>query len=336
MRKSWLSFIFIIAFLNLGLAGCTAVELLIPQASFTPKPTGTRVILPATWTELPATNTSTNTPTPDDSPTPTPTDTPSPLTTTDPEVPLSSDTAPSPTTNWLKNPAMDCIYTVSEPGIRILTAPFIDPYRTLPTMEPGKPYHAIVDKPTYSLIVENGQPIGWVDYRSVALSMEGDDCLSRQDGRDITDFGTICFFTPLEETDSYFNSDLTEPNFTLNTSESYVLLRKSQTSYFSAFGHAGPSFFVDPETVYTHGKCDMVPALGEISTGTSLYDLPPDEGGEVTSTLSVGQVILIQAKTKSGTPPPGIPISGYWVLVKLASNHEDINGWVWSEHLFFK
>ena len=333
MQKGWSLSIIILLITNLGLAGCAAIELLNPQASYTPIPTGTKVIFPATWTELPPTNTSTNTPTPANSPTITPTDTPTPTTS---QIIPSADTDPSPTLNWLKAPLPDCFYTVSEPGVRILTAPFIDPDRTLPTMEPGKPYLAIVDKPTYSLIIDNGQPLGWVDYRLIALSMEGSDCLSRQDGREITDFTTLCFFTPFEETETYFNSDLTEPSGKLIPSSSYVLLRKSTINYYSAVGHAGPSFFVDPETVYTHGNCDNVPSLGEINTETTLYSLPPEESGSVISNLSVGQTILIQTQTKSGNPPPGISITGYWVLVRLPGNYEDINGWIWSEHLTFK
>ena len=335
-KKSWLLTIIILFLATLVLTSCTVTNLLNSPASYTPVPTGTRVILPETWTELPPTSTSTEIPTPAYSPTITPTDTPTPTSTALPEYTQGANLQPSPTSDWLLIPEPDCFYTASELGVRIHIAPFIDPYRTLPTMEPGTPYRAIMDNPTYSLILENGQPLGWVDYRLIALSMKGSECLTRQDGREIADFTTLCFFTPFEETESYIKSDLTEPNFTIKPSGSYVLLRKNQTSYFSAYGHAGPSFFVDPDTVFTHGNCESVPSLGEISAETSLYTMPPDEGGTIFSNLSLGQTILIQTQSKPGYPPPAITGSGNWVLVRVPSNYEDINGWVWSEHLVFK
>lgn len=199
-------------------------------------------------------------------------------------------------------------------------------------MEPGKPYPAVLTKPTYTLLLEEGHPLGWVDYRLLTLNSDGDDCLVDQDEREVWDF-PLCFFTPLKEIDGYADSDFTQALHTLAPPSSFVVLNQSENSYFTAYGSSGPSFVVKKEEVYTHGNCDDIPTLAKASVETSLYSDLPDQGGSVVYSLAVDDSIFTQSQWKNGAPPPGEEGSGYWILARKHSWSEDINGWVWSGHI---
>ena len=85
--------------------------------------------------------------------------------------PTSVSLAASPTTDWNTASLPDCNLTAAETGVRIHTAPFIDPYHVLPTMEPGKSYPAVITKPTYTLLLKIISPwVGWITgiWRSLA------------------------------------------------------------------------------------------------------------------------------------------------------------------------
>lgn len=234
--------------------------------------------------------------------------------------------------DWTTARLPDCTFTATEAGVRILPAPFIDPYHVLPTMEPGKAYPAVLTKPTYTLLLDNSQPLGWVDYRLLALNSEGSECLAAYDEREIWDF-PLCFLTPLEEINGYSDSSFTTPMHSLSPSSSLVVLYQSEMAYFTAYGSAGPSFVVKKEEVYTHGNCDDIPTLVKAIMETSLYSDLPSLGGRVVYTLEVDESLFAQTNQKNGSPPPGTGGSGYWVLARKPSWTEDINGWVWSGHI---
>ncbi len=303
------------------------------QPTATIPPTGTKVVLPATWTQAPQTPTATAsiTPTITLSPTITPTVTAT-YTQTVTNTPEPVSLEPTPTVDWSTARLPDCTFTASKPGVRIRTAPFVDPYHVLPTMEPGKPYSAVITKPTYTLLVENGEPLGWIDYRLVVLSFEGVDCLSDYDQREFWDF-PLCFFTPLGDIYGYTRSDFSEPMHTLGPDMILVVLNQGEDYYFTAYGSSGPSFVVKKEEVEIHGNCDDIPTLAKANTVTSLYSDLPDQGGTIVYTLMVDEPVYMQSQRKSGPPPPGIEGSGEWILVRRHSWAEDINGWVWSAHI---
>jgi hypothetical protein len=311
------------------LTGCAPLDLLALPPTNSPVPTGTKVVFPPTWTEPPPTATATASITPSPTITPTITATSSPTALIEP---TSVSLEPSPTTDWSIARLPDCTFTATQPGIRILSAPFIDPYHVLPTMEPGKPYPAVLTKPTYTMLLEKGQPLGWVDYRLLTLTHEGGDCLTNYDDREVWDF-PLCFFSPLQEINGYADSDFTEPLHTLYPQYSYVVLYQSERTIFSAYGSSGPSFVVKRDEVYTHGKCDDIPALAKATTETHLYSDLPDRGGTIVYTLGVDEPIFLQSQQKNAGPPPGVSGTGYWILARRHSWAEDINGWVWSGHI---
>ena len=299
-------------------------------------PTKTKVSLPPTWTEIPTTSTEVPTQTPVSTWTPVPTITPTLTTSPSPFPTGTQDPLASPTPIYDLDYLPDCVYTALEPGVNILLGPFVDPFRVLQTMEPGKLYPAVIDKPTYSLILDNGQPIGWVDYRLLALTKDGKDCLTRWDEREITEYPSLCFFSPYEEIEAYIDPEFSELSHPLSPSRSYVLLLKYQAGYFSAFGHAGPSFYVNRDDVYTHGSCDSIPSAGKTNVKTNLYSLPPDQEGVVLAIIPAEQSVYIQTLTKSGGPPPGSDGTGLWLQIKLRSSDGDLIGWSWSGHLQYK
>ncbi|MCK4801362.1 MAG: hypothetical protein KAS84_05170 [Anaerolineales bacterium] len=328
--------ILILMSMVLMLSSCLPSSFLRKSPTQTLLPTGTKVLFPPTWTEIPLTSTEVPTQTSASTWTPTPTSTPTPTITPSPNPTGTQDPLASPTPIYNVNYLPDCVYTALEPGVNILPGPFIDPYRVLPTMEPGKSYPAVIDKPTYSLILDDGQPIGWVDYRLLALTMDGKDCLTRRDEREITEYTSLCFFSPYEEIEAFSDPESSEFGHTLSPSHSYVLLLKYQATYFSAFGHAGPSFYVNREDVYAHGNCDSIPSAGKTNLETNLYSQPPDQGGIVIAVLPAEQSVYIQTLSQSGQPPPGLEGTGLWLQIKLRSSAGDLIGWSWSEDLQYK
>lgn len=292
--------------------------------------------LPSTWTKKPPTNT------PEPTTIKTPTEAPAATGTLSPTLTSTSITLPTQNPEVSATPFAllaqlpDCRYTASKPGVEILPGPFVDLYRVLPTMEPGKVYPVVIDKPTYSLILEDGEPIGWVDYRIIYLSMDGTQCLTRRDERELTELDTLCFFTPYEEIEGYSQPGETEISHPLHPEYSYVVLAKYQEKYFSAFGHAGPSFYVDRESVFTHGNCDSVPSIGNASMSTALYSLPDGEKGAVMTSINKDQILYIQTSTQEGEPPPNSIKQGVWVQVKLRRSEGGLVGWFWSEFLEYK
>jgi hypothetical protein len=203
-------------------------------------------------------------------------------------------------------------------------------------MEPDKAYPAVVDKPTFTLLLDRGEPAGWVDYRTVALKIEGSDCLTRRDERQITEFPSICSFSPLLETVSYSSSDLSEPGLhTLFPDQNYVLLLQYQESYFSAYGHAGPSFYVSREDVEISGDCQDIPSGGTTTTTAGLYGLPDPSEDNLIITLLENQPVYIQNQTRSGDPPQDGTSDGFWIQVRTPSTLGGYDGWIWSEFLEF-
>ena len=199
-------------------------------------------------------------------------------------------------------------------------------------MEPGKAYPAVLTKPTYTMLLEGGQPLGWVDYRLLALSSEGSECLTAYDEREYWDF-PLCFFTPLEEINGYSDATFTTPMHSLSPPVSYVVLNQGQSYYFTAYGSSGPSFVVKKEEVSIHGNCENIPILARATRETALYSDLPSRGGAVIYTLEADESIFTQSRQVDGPPPPGIGGSGHWILARKPSWTEDINGWVWSGHI---
>jgi hypothetical protein len=316
------------------LTGCGFQLSFQPEAAQTPYPS-TPVRLPDTWTPLPATNTAQPTQAP------TPTDTLEP---TQSDLPTSSvlaaastwgESKPHPTIDYLSEPYPDCRYFAAASGVRLLLAPFIDPYRALPTMEVGKAYQAVVDQPTFTLLFDNGQPAGWVDYRLIAIKMEGADCLSRRDDRLITDYPGLCLFTPLEETEVYSSLDLDEPTHIITPPFTFVVLLQYQHALFSAYGSDGPSFYVSRDAVSLSGNCGDVPAAGTVLQPTKLYSLP-DSGSSPVVDLVSGQTVAIQAASQNGPAPPGLTGSGKWLQVRVPAAGAGYEGWCWSDFLALK
>ncbi len=323
--KLWI----LITLILISSTGCVPLDAdsLLPVTP--PTPTGTEVVLPATWTIPPPTVSITSVPAA--TPTITPTQTAAPSPTASIAAPQGS-LEPSPTTDWTAVRLPDCTFTATDTGVRIHQAPFVDPYHVLPTMEPGKPYPAVLTNPTYSLLLDHGQPLGWVDYRLLVITSEGDECLTNDDEREFRDF-PLCFFTPLKEINGYTDAEFENVMQTLAPPASFVVLYQSESYYSTAYGSSGPSFVVKKEEVYTHGNCDDIPTLAKATTETSLYTDLPDRGGSVVYTLEVDEPVFTQSQQMDGAPPPGVQGSGFWVLVRRHSWSEDINGWVWSEHI---
>lgn len=319
---------FVVLFGLVALSGCNYPGYAQPQSPQILPPTGTQVRLPDTWTIEPFTGTPTSTATPRATTTPTTTNTPPAVSTETPGT--AAPPGPSPTIDYMAKPYPDCRYIATKAGLRLQQAPFVDPYRSLPTMEPGKTYQSVVDKPTYTLLLDGDEPAGWVDYRSVGLQREGSECLTRRTDQDIIEFPSLCLFSPKSEINGYRDRDLSQVSQALNPAREYILLLKYLDVFFSAYGHAGPSFYVANAEVSISGDCQTIPSAGVTNRKTGLY-AQPDLNSPVLTSLPVGHLIYVQPNRSSGSPPPEGTSSGEWVQVRVSGSTGGWDGWCWSE-----
>jgi hypothetical protein len=222
--------------------------------------------------------------------------------------------------------------TALEEGVVIDQAPWIDLYRILPTMEPNVAYQAVGVHPTYAEIHRDGVPVGWVDYRLLAVDMDGPDCGSLPtDPREITDFPHLCFVIPTEPMDSYADSSLTEVfHISVSPPNPYIAIRKTEKSYFTPLSHAGPSFYVDASRVTTMGNCATLPSSAIMTTAGWLWSQPNGESGSHVIPLAEGDIVYIQVSSVDGPPPPESSGPGQWYEALTSRSLGSETGWIWS------
>ncbi len=290
-------------------------------------------VFPPTWTPTPrpTQNVITSTPLPEFGiPTPTPT-----MTST-PPAPPEGTLPPTPTVNFSR---YKCTVSTNELGIELYQAPYFSDSRILPTMEPGYAYNAVEDFPTMTRLLQRGETAGWVDYQMIAIHQEGPDCgrLPIYPG-DLSDFDDVlCFMVADPPAETYMDAGFTVPEGTMITDDpAYVISGTSNSYYGSCVGHAGPCFYVNPADVELVGRCDDLPRSGETITETQLWSDPNPERGSVIHTIPAGEVLLVQAESATGSPPPGGTADGTWLRVKLTGPIPILNGWVWSSFIRYR
>ena len=314
-----------------------------PTNASTNKPASTRTLAP-TFTPKPTEVVFTPTPPPAGEPTATRTVTPTFIT-----LPTRTETAtlepgqdtptPGPEESTI-TPTQEiaCGVRAIDVGVVINIAPFIDIYHILPTMEPGVVYEATVMHPTYYGISLNGQAAGWVDYRLLAIDLIGENCDGLPlDQTELTEFPGLCFLETLTDDASYADSQLTqEPAAPLPKGARMVVLHATSKSYFTAYGHAGPSVYVDASKVRLSGDCDTIASVGEAAQNAWLWSDPDGENGTQLSFITAGTILYVQGDAVDGPPPPGIESNGDWHLVMAGRQEDGTYGWLWSDSLEFK
>jgi hypothetical protein len=292
--------------------------------------------LPPTWTHTPTVN-----PTQTPVRTPTRTFTPFPSVTPLPATLTSSPTSDGPSLSATPTitPTLDtsCTINALEEGIPIHLAPFIDPYRVLPTLSPETIYQATSIYPPYFEIELDDKLIGWVDSQQRSLEIQGAGCnLLPADTRALAEFPSLCFFTSQGEAITYSDRVLTEPYLTITNTESYVLLLKYSDVYYTSAGESGPGFFIRADQVSTYGSCERVPFAGLTVKDTWLWSQPNVEKGQQLEKLRPAQRLFVQEGPIQGGKLPSDSPDGGWYYV-LANPHNDgKSGWVWSSDVFIE
>ena len=293
-----------------------------------PRPTRT---LFATFSASPKPlETSTPTPQPTGTPTitPTATATPTPTSTVPPEVAMATPTmGPSGSSN--------CTVYADQEGLPIYPDPSANPFRVWPTLELGIGYEAVSIYPTLYQLRHEGISIGWVDYRLIGVRSEGDGCWSLpQDDRPLTDFPTICIFSPNGPIGTFLDPDMTEPyHFELIAGAPQVVIVKFEESLLASVGHA-MSYYIAREDGVLSEACDEIPRGGRMTSAAELWSEPNGRNGEPGIAIPEGIRVYVQPGEVQG---PGIgPDSGEvaWVRVMAAVQGRPV-GWVpaaWVEY----
>lgn len=268
--------------------------------------------------------------------TPLPSVTPQPPTLT----PSATSDAPTPTVTNTLTPTQvtGCLVAALEDGIVAEVAPFYDPHRLRPTLEPSVPYQAINKYPTYWEVMQDGEAVGWIDYRLVTIEIQGPDCDKLpQDTREFTEFPGLCFFTPDgNEVPTYKESDLNDPWDTISGTGFYVISAQFENAYFTIISHAGPSFYVESSQVRTFGDCENIPTAATIISDGWLWAQPNGQTGEQIAPLTLDERIYIQEGPAEGPKPPDAEADGDWYLVMVGSRTDGLSGWIWSAHFKFE
>jgi len=262
--------------------------------------------------------------------TPLPSVTPQPSTLT--PSPTSDHPTPTATATLTPTQITGCLVTALEEGVVMEIAPFYDPHRLRPTMEPVIPYQAVTESPTYWEVMRDGESVGWVDYRLVTIDIQGPECDNLPiDTREFTEFPGLCFFTPDgNEIPTYNDSELNEPRDTISGTGSYVISAQLENAYFTIISHAGPSFYVESSQVRSFGDCDGVPKSATIIADGWLWSQPDGQTGEQIGPLTSGTRVYIQEGPINGPKPPDIEADGAWHLVLVGSREDNLSGWIWS------
>ena len=312
--------------------------------SSTPQPAPTMLApTPRNTVELPPTWTPTAAIPPSETPlqSPTLTFTPFPSVTPLPPTPTPGPTsdAPTPAATATLTPTIDATCSVSAlaKGIRIHLAPFIDPYRVLPTLTPNTTYKATSLHPPYYELAQEGETLGWVDSRQMTLTAQGTGCTQLPtDSRAISDFPDLCIITPDGEVDTYLDRALVEPIQTITSTISSVALLKYPNVWLASTDESEPKFFIDADQVRQSGACEDVPTTGITTANGWLWSQPDGESGEHLMQLTPGYVVFIQEGPTVGVGPPSASQDGAWYFVLVSPPEVGRAGWVWSTQIFME
>lgn len=230
-------------------------------------------------------------------------------------------------------PETECFVTASGEGIPLRLGPSFSAYRLLPKMEPGVIYQAIDIHERYYQLARDGIPVGWVQYIDVfpteGLSTEGPGCdrlfARLPDTRPLTDFPGVCLFTATSPTETFNDSNLTEPFFISISPSSgpFVGMAKTRKSIFTLLSHAGPSFHAPLDKVSTSAACDGIPASATVTRSGWLWSKPDEAMGEKLLRLTPGMRLHIEGNR----PPDG---SGESAWVQAVVEGQPFSGWIWS------
>jgi hypothetical protein len=228
-------------------------------------------------------------------------------------------------------PETECFVTASKGGIQLRLSPSFSAHRLLPVMEPGVIYQAIDIHERYYQIALAGVPVGWVQYSDVfpteGLSTEGPGCdrlFTRPRSRPLTEFPGLCLFTATSPTETFRDSNLTEPFFISISPSSgpFVGLAKTRKSIFTLLSHAGPSFHAPLDKVSTSAACDGIPAPATVTTSGWLWSEPDEQTGEKLLRLTAGMHLHIE-----GDRPPDSSGEAAWVQAVVEGR--PFSGWIW-------
>jgi hypothetical protein len=143
----------------------------------------------------------------------------------------------------------------------------------------------------------------------------------------LTDFPTICFFSPNGIIETFIDLAMTEPNFMeLNEGWLQVVIVEYENSLLAAAGHA-MSYYVVREDGILSGACEDIPHGGHLTIDGVLWSEPNGRTGEPGIMVPSGSRVYVQPGQMQG---PGIGSGAEeiaWLQI-MAAGQGRLVGWV--------
>ena len=157
-------------------------------------------------------------------------------------------------------PLLVCTYTNTTPReIPIYSAPFSAEILEIDLL--GDSFQLTVTKirETHVFVTIQGNYGGWVERNLGALT---GDCDLPLDETPLTNFATVCFFPPTEQTTLYADSTLQNVVQSLQPTQSYVIIGQTENAYQIRISSLIGGY-ADKSKGVSNGACGLVPIIGE-------------------------------------------------------------------------
>jgi hypothetical protein len=171
---------------------------------------------------------------------------------------LGNNTEPTDPFMETIEPRLACTYTNTTPReIPIYSAPFSAEILEMDLL--GDSFQLTVTKlrETHAFVTIRGNYGGWVELNLGQLT---GDCELPLDESPLTDFATVCFFTPTEQTTLYTDSTLQNVVQSLQPDQSYVIIGQTENTYQIRISSLIGGY-ADRSKGLSNGACGLVPMV---------------------------------------------------------------------------
>lgn len=152
---------------------------------------------------------------------------------------------------------LDCQFTNTTPRtIPIYSAPVSAKLLEIDEMADSQRLEVTKIRETHVFVKIRGNYGGWVELNLGIVNGNCDEV--ERDEKPLTDFPTICFFRPTEQTTLYGDSTLQTPSQSLLPEESYVVIGQTETAY-KIYISSLIGGYADKTKGLPNGACGLVP-----------------------------------------------------------------------------
>lgn len=231
-----------------------------------------------------------------------------------------------------------CTYIVEDNIIPLYSAPLNIASLQVDVLQIGGGY--TVEKRAERYLYVSGAGLeGWVHGLSLGAHTAG-ECSSQVNvDAPLTDYPSICFFTPVETMPVFNDPALTEqhPVFGLQSGQDYPVVYEDASSLFAYIDDASGGW-VSSDTGFLSGACDSLPTPGSYpQTAIALENArlwsQPDVGiGDIIADVAPGTILQVISGPVQGPIRLDTDDLGLWFYIIDGEQ----SGWLWEARLEFE